>query len=396
MGSRLSWICAAVLSVALTACGESLDTARVINSDSAGIEIVSNNRTFVEVPIRAIRDELESEIVDEDFFGVTAIQPLADGRLAVGVSGSRSVLIYDAAGERVSELGREGDGPGEFRGVRSLVQLPGDSLGVYDSQLRRLTVFPPFGGAPRVLSLSGLAPGRGESTVLPLRTGLAFVGEGGLGGARESGVYRNSEESYHVDLDGQVISTYGEFPGLEAFVGDGMMGRAPFGALLATATQGEYLIVGTGDRPELRMYGPEGGLNRIVRWEDQDRTVTPERMSQFVDFLVSQGPPDQANAMRKQVAGMPFAPRAPAHAQVIVSPEGVLWVGEYPGPEMEMPAGRKLAARRWVVFGPDGRMLERIETPPGFIPMSLTEGLVWGVYFNELDVESVRAYRTGS
>ncbi len=91
---------------------------------------------------------------------------------------------------------------------------------------------------------------------------------------------------------------------------------------------------------------------------------------------------------------MPHADQMPAHTRVLTSPDGDMWVGEYPGPEAEIPNGPK-PALTWMVFSPFGVLEERVQTPEAFVPYFLAEGLVWGVYRNELDVESVRAYRTG-
>lgn len=390
------WVGVALLCGLSFGCGESRDGVPVSVVDSADIEIVTNPHSFAEVPLRTISDEFIHKIAEEALYQIRGIQPLPGGRLAVAVNGEGSVLLYDSAGERIATLGRTGDGPGEFRSVGSPVPLPGDSLGVYDSSARRFTVFPLDSGVPRVVSLAEIAPGRGWARIRPLTAGLVFVGEAGLGGVPNQGVYRNQEESYRIDSDGQVLATYGTFPGMEAFAGSGMMGRAPFGALLATATWQDQLIVGTGEEPELRFFRPDGSLSRIIRWADTDRTVTAERMNQHIEFLLEQVPPEQESTMRERLQGMPHAPRMPTHSEVLVSPEGVIWVGEYPGPEAELPTGRASVTRRWVVFGSDGVIRERIQTPTGFMPMSLGEDLVWGVYHNDLDVESVRAYRVGS
>lgn len=394
MGRGFSWMSVGVLWVAAAACGESHDEVDVITADSAGIEIVTNKRTFGEMPLRKVAVEFETEILDDALYRVTAVQPLRDGRVAVSVNGSSSVLLYDAAGERISQLGRRGEGPGEFRMIQSLVPLPGDSLGVYDPLLRRLTVYPFQEGAPRVLGLHEIAPGGGWSRVYSLPTGLAFVGEAGAMTVREAGIHRGNHSSYHIDLDGWVMAEYGEFPGNETFVSDGASGSLPFGKVLFTATEGDRFIVGTGEEPELRMYRPDGALARIVRWQDQDRTVTQERVDEFLEFVVSQAPPEHRGPMRERITGIPFAPQAPTHAEILVSPSGDMWLGEYPGPEAQLPTGATLPARRWVLFGPDGAMKERIETPPGFLPLALEAERVWGVYHNELDVESIRAYRT--
>ena len=41
-----------------------------------------------------------------------------------------TVLVYDADGQFVAELGRDGDGPGEFRRPRDLILLPDGTVGV--------------------------------------------------------------------------------------------------------------------------------------------------------------------------------------------------------------------------------------------------------------------------
>lgn len=394
MRRRPSRFGGALLLGATVGCLGTVDEPGVTVVDSAGIEIVTNRVTLREPSLRTIPDIVHREIVDEAFYRITAIRPLPEGRLAVGVDGGGVVLLFDEAGHRTATLGGTGDGPGEFRSIGDLMDLPGDSLGVYDPQLKRLTVLAPSGGTPRVLSLAEVAPDRGWARALSLEGGFALVGVAGLGGRGSQGVYRNKETSYRIDREGTVRATYGEFPGLEAFSGGGMAGRAPFGALLVTATGGDQLILGTGEHPEIRTYGPDGALRRIVRWADVDRTVSQARMERFVAFNLSQLPPDQATALSDRLAAMPFAPRMPAHAEVLLSADGSMWVGEYPGPEVESPGGPK-PARTWVVFSRDGVMEERVATPEGFVPVALAGDLVWGVYWDELDVESVRAYGTG-
>jgi hypothetical protein len=362
-------------------------------ADSARIVVVTNHRTFPEVPVRMVPEEPEREISDDALYGVAAIQPLPGERVAVGMNGSTSVSIYDARGGVLWRLGREGDGPGEFRYIENLVPLPGDSIGVYDPQYRRLTAFPLDGGTPSVFSFAGVAPALTWSRVHALESGLAYVGRAGVVGGDQTGVYRNLAPSYRIDLEGRVLATYGEFPGMQAFAANGRRNRALLGALLFTAATGDQFVVGTGEHPEFRTYGPDGSLTRIVRWRSADRTVTQEMTDEFVEFMANQGPPEQSDAIRERYAEMLVAPELPTHAEVLASPGGTIWVGEYPGMKAEHPSGRRLSPRSWVVFGSDGTMRERIETPRGFLPMALTEDVVWGVYHDELDVESVRAYR---
>lgn len=388
------WRMVTVLSSgAVMACAGEAAQSGVTVADSAGVSVVTNERTVEQAPLRSLTPEVAREIVDDVLFQVSAIRPLPDGTVAVGVNGASSVVLFDAGGAQRSTLGRQGEGPGEFRNIQSLVPLPGDSLGVYDSRLLRLTVFPLDGGIPRVVGAPEGFATRGGSRVWPLGHDLVLAWEAGFGSAgAETGLVRSEDPSYRLDLSGEVLARYGPFPGVTLAVGEGLMGMAPFGARLSTTTVGDQFIVGTGDAPEFRLYGPDGGLTRVVRWADVDRTVTQERMDSFVDFMVSKLPPEQAEAARPRFASLPFAPVMAAYQDILAAPGGGVWVGEYPGPEAQAPFGRRLAPRRWAVFGPDGTLEERVETPVGFMPMVVAEGLVWGVYVDELDVESVRAY----
>src|SRR5690606_7382666 len=273
----------------------------------------------------------------------------------------------------------------------NLVGLPGDSIGVYDSRLHRLTVFSRSGEFGRVVSLAELFPPGGSANLLALDNGLVFVGIAGLSGEGAEGVYRNAAPSYRLDMEGEVATTYGEFPGLEACFGIGMMGRAPFGAALAVATSGTRLVVGTAEEPELLVFGPNGELSRIIRWPDTDRIVNQERMDEYLDFLLTESTPEEAAFLQDRVSGMPFARRRPAHAEILAGPDMSLWVEEYLGPEADFP-GRRGPSRRWMAFTPEGELSERIETPEGFLPLALEDEHVWGVYRDTLDVESIRRY----
>lgn len=382
----------ALLLMMMTACGPGDVAEGFTVADSVGIEVATNSRLPEDLPIRTLSDDPVREITGDELFEVHAVRPLNDGRLSVGASGSGAVLIYDGAGELVLRVGRVGEGPGEFRRIANVVALPGDSLGVYDSQLHRLSVFSGSGDFGRAVNLADLVPPGGSASLHALDDGLVFVGIAGLSDEATEGVQRNMAPSYRIDLEGAVIATYGEFPGLEVFYGSGMMGRAPFGAALAVATSGARLVVGTAEEPELQVFGPDGGLTRMIRWGDTDRTVSQARMDSYAAFLLDESPPEEAAFLRERVSDRPYARRRPAHAGVLAAPDMSLWVGEYMGPEADF-SGRRGPSRRWLILGPEGEILERVETPEGFVPFALEADRVWGVYRDTLDVESVRAYQ---
>jgi len=63
-----------------------------------------------------------------------------DGRLFVSQYQDRNILAIDASGETVREIGRAGEGPGEFS-LLSSIGLLGDTLVASDRNLWRVSFF---------------------------------------------------------------------------------------------------------------------------------------------------------------------------------------------------------------------------------------------------------------
>lgn len=76
---------------------------------------------------------------------------MRDGRIIVANSGSSELRVFDSTGAYLRSIGREGGGPGEFRGAIRLFPHAGDSLVVYDSGNGRFSVLDSDGRYARVL-----------------------------------------------------------------------------------------------------------------------------------------------------------------------------------------------------------------------------------------------------
>jgi hypothetical protein len=81
----------------------------------------------------------------EPFSSVYAVRELSDGRVLVTDSREHAVHIVNFATGQTKQLGRNGDGPNEYRSTFSLVPMPGDSTYVYDATARRFFVIDPSG-----------------------------------------------------------------------------------------------------------------------------------------------------------------------------------------------------------------------------------------------------------
>ncbi len=403
--------------VVMAGCREESQRAVTV-ADSAGVEIITNPPVSIESaetwslsaePVVEIGAGTNPEV---PLFRVTDVLPLESGRVAVGTDAPPRVVIFEPDGAVAATLGREGEGPGEFFSVGSVVFLPGDSLAVWDPDRRRVSVFTVDGRFARELNLRDIAPmsargapddrtTSGFTHLMASASGwLILFGEGVLSSGPEPAVVRPELPAYRLSRDGEVLARFGPFPGMTTFVG-GPPGALPLplGARTHAATWDNNLVVGTAESTEFRVFAPTGALTRIVRWPERDRAVDGPFLSRWLEMV------DARPEMRGLVEAVPRAERFPAYEGLVATGGGEILVGAYPGPLGIWPLRRadhgpevlrpqiRIPARSWLVFDSAGAITATVRTPEGFEPYAVREGLVWGVYTDEVDVESVRAYR---
>jgi len=76
--------------------------------------------------------------------------------------------------------------------------------------------------------------------------------------------------------------------------------------------------------------------------------------------------------MRRTMGQIPVPEERPAYADILVSPDGHVWVGKHRGPPPQMPPDE------WEVFDPEGRWLGTVQTPTGFRVLDVGDGDVLG------------------
>ncbi len=132
-------------------------------ADEASDPVATSPSTSSSVPVLTISDAPSFEIGDMVGDGgqalafVEDVLPLENGELAILDSGADQVLIFDSSGERVRTMGREGDGPGEFRDPARMM-LEGDSLFIFDEgdrSISTLTLDGAYQGEVRGSELAG-------------------------------------------------------------------------------------------------------------------------------------------------------------------------------------------------------------------------------------------------
>lgn len=92
---------------------------------------------------------------DAEFTGIDGIRELKDGRVVVLDAKDKAIHVIDLKNKTGKKIGREGDGPGEFRLLRQFFQGPGDTIGVSDmSRAGKLIVITPTGEMGGLMSMT--------------------------------------------------------------------------------------------------------------------------------------------------------------------------------------------------------------------------------------------------
>ena len=388
-----------------SACADAEPRQTATVRDSAGVEIVEssgaswgeNGWTLDTTPVFDIGggDDPGQELTQ-----VSGIVRLTDGRIAVANGGTNEIRIYDSTGVFLSSVGRAGAGPGEFQSIGMLETGPGDSLFVFDYQLRRLSVFGPDGGFGRSVTLTA-ADGQ---FLMPYRRlgadGWAVYGQPmhAASGpeAEATGARRDTMLMLRLSDDlSRITDTIAAFPGVETYLqrfGEGANAGTrfsvlPFGLNTAIAVHDGRTYIADPARYEVHVYGPDGALQRIVRRAVERNPVLPADI-EWARAQALEGIRETERRMEEEKwANAPIPKLRPAFGAMNVDSEGRLWIQDY-DPD---PAKARSAA----VFDADGKLMGHVQLPGRLRVMVIDDDMVIGVWRDEDDVEHVRGYAVG-
>lgn len=385
-----------------------------VHRDSAGIAIAEaaaplwgegEGWAVVEPPLL----EIGTTAGDPDYqlADVTGAAKLASGGIVVAVQGSKELRWFSEDGAFVRRAGREGEGPGEFRGLSFVDVLPGDSVVAYDEWLERLHVFGPDGVLSRTLKIDPPRPGTRPGNAMGLSASGLMVRFLDYTVEAESGIVRwPGEVVTLVSLEDGSSQIIADVPGQEAdvqFRENGgyahrayEFGKGPVFAVFenrfALAQSGDYAI---------QIEGFDGSSPLSVRRDVAVERVTEAHLdttiAAILAFVFPEGgthsPEDPARFEERWRRG-PMAETLPVLRSMRFNDEGNLWVEPFRVRGFEPPP--------YQVFAPDGTWLGEVALPAGqdrgwiadMAPrLELGADYVLGVWKDDLDVQRVRMYR---
>jgi hypothetical protein len=376
--------------LSVTACGDAGSRPLVTVRDSGGVEIVESDGpawdSAWEIDVSPIIDLASSgdEGAAHEFVYVKDAARLSDGAFVIAESGSREIRVFSVNGAHRHTIGREGEGPGEFRDLTQVIALPGDSIFAYDFMLSRGTVFGPDGSLSRVITLTGTHQ---SFPVFPIASGGFVIRAFDHAAPRSRlGLRRTTSPILRAGNAGQVTDTIAVIPGHESVVYDGGDSGALWGKQGHLATDGERVYLGWSDSLEYQVWSPEGDLLRIVRVPGVNLTLTPKQVEAEIRAYMPD--PGKASPARRAIMEVqPDRTHRPAYRDMVVDAEGYVWLQEHQG------VHERSADTRWFIFHPNGTWLGSIVMPARLTIFRIGKDWVLGKRLDEWDVEHVELYR---
>jgi hypothetical protein len=393
----ISWLVGGAL---LCGCGGGPAPAGSAVRDSAGLRIVESvtptwpaGRGWRVEPQALLDIGLAGGAPEYELYRVGDALILGDGGVLIANGGSSQLRSYDGGGRHLRNLGRRGEGPGEFAefsGMR-FCAFDGDSLIVDD------------GGNDRQQIWAGDVFVRGFRLAVPQHGGRAFhagcFGDGtlltisALGGGALSGepgtVIRTTWAAHRHAADGTLLAEIERYPDRPRFVNQvGETVHYPFVPLHAApvlAAASGHAWFGDGGSPELRRVTADGRPDAIVRWHPAQRIRTRDVWARYQSAALETMPPQtQLRYRRLFEQNLPLPDFVPVYQSLIISSEGELWVERFRLPWEEDPV--------WEIFDADGVWLGAVDTPRGLRVLRVERDRLVGRHTDELGVERVRVH----
>jgi hypothetical protein len=386
----------------VSACGRAPAAAAFRVVDSAGVSIASSSAPRWKpgegwrVDSLPLLDIGGTEGPPQaQFTEIAAALLLPDGGVVVAEYSDATLRFFDSAGKPIRTVGRRGKGPAEYENPVDILRA-GDSIIVWDDQLRRLSVLSLDGEYARGLPMRFEA---GRYSFRRLRGrwvngDLLFAATNGVSSQLPIGVVRDTIALFRVSGDGLRDSLLGRWPWSETmavtgprFVSDIAVPYQKHGTM--RWSDGGFRI-GTADEARIDSYTEDGRLSRSVRWA---AAATPVAGDELNSWRTRQLAPfdtihnDLMTAFRTGYAKARFPDVRPPCRSFLVSAEGELLVERVPRWDADG------SAAVWDVFNADGEWLGPVTLPIGAMPWAVRgDRLLAG--WNDADgVGHVRLYR---
>lgn len=369
------------LPLALLGCGERSGAVLWHARDSAGIHIVEHEpppslrAPSWHLAVSPFLDIEQGTEADDVWTMIRRVFRWEDGRIGVLVTDAPYLRVFDSDGVPLMQLGMRGEGPGEVRGGLwagalgdSAVILDRSRFVIYDADgkfVRNVTVVAPFTSF-EVLGSSD------RGWIAATRRQDVDDHTGPAPAPRTLGTW----SAMALSSDGSAGDMLARFQQMLTYA----VHSALWQRLTHAAAGGGRIHVLDPNRYEIRSY-ENGAVVRVTRapvprlpeFTEAHFDATRDAWGAIADRMIARGLENGTFAM-------------PPAVTLLVTDEGWLWI-------RRTDDGPLAESRTWDVFEDRGVWTATIDTDPHFIIHEVRGDEVLGVWYDDFDVTTVRAYR---
>ena len=379
--------------------GSEGDDGNFVQRDSAGVTIGVNPRTLARTPLGWRVDSTPDLVIGNEgdgsdyLYRVQGVKGFPDGRILVVDGQSCELRFFDSEGRLLERVGRRGKGPGEFLDPVLVPWAGQDSLLLFDKGNPRFQVFTKDGQAARTLRLvagwpAGRVPPLGAVGQHMLISRTRIVG--GETALQEDGMWRLRKEFFWFDLAEPREILLDTLTYDWAYRTNDRETPIPFAAKGAAVVTPRGALVTDGRSAEIRSYGLNGRLRRIIRIPGSRRPVTKAMVDIVADSMAETLTWFSRGQWESEYDRVPLADSLPVFKSLLVDDLGWLWAERY-GWDPRRP-------KEWWVFDSTGRAHGTVRTPASLEIQSIGWDFVVGIWRDDWEVEYVRRHplRRGS
>lgn len=390
-----------VAALTALACGSQTANDTTVVSDSAGVRITQATQALTEegemwtvVPEPRLDIGVQEGEPPYELDRVVGAARLTDGSIIVANGGTGELRLFDGEGRFIRSMGKEGEGPGEFRSLEWIQVIAADTILAIDAAQRRVTAFTPYGDVQWAIPIEGNGyswPGdvrlHDGTFVLLTETGDVWQ-RIRAGEARAGQTERNTVVLARYSARGTLLDTLGRFPGYEEAIlqSDGRPATTypPWGKLTRYAVAGDRVYLGTQESGEVRIHLPDGSLAGILRWPAGDLAVTSDDIQRFntTQFELTGADSATREAIVARTETLPVPESRPAFGRILVDAMGLLWISE-----AHLPIA---APTHWSIVEPGTGVVGQAEVPAHFEVYQVGVDYVLGRWTDALGVQHVR------
>lgn len=311
---------------------------------------------------------------------------LEDGRLVLLSAGTKDLRVFSPDGVFIRTVGREGEGPGEFKGPTGFRLLPSGHLLVYDWGAQRVTEFDTewkVVGTQRVsYDIGASGPATHDVSIREYVRRPEGVYEGDL-------VIRLFEGS---DVRASIRRPRGKVYSTGLVRGEGGTTLPlPMGETILYNWGPEHIVLGSSHSTDFDLFDHTGTLVRTVRGEGELRPATRADMTAFDKSQEGRGSltiagvtMSRTNTMERFLENAPRGDQFPLFSEVKLDDNGLVWAREY---------SLTSEVATWQVMDPETGLIGRVSIPASWRLLHPSASRLIVVERDEYDVEMVRVYR---